>query len=666
MISIPRTPYLLSITSDGVLTVVIDDDDSGDLNSTSFTLTGGRSSRIDAKVLTLYQEMNIFMIGEGQNVVSVWQAQPISTGISLQWRKHSGCTSSPLTSEITCVIPLKPFPCFAAADCSGGLHTWTLSGSDVRTPYTCMSRWVNNHPHSGSRYTPTVVAMAFYPDLALLYTADDLGIINIFSIKAGLDSNLISRQTDDCETSSVLSNYQDPFASSQSQAYPVQRIRKTGGPRRAPELRSSITTARYLHSWKGHNDGITALQLIDNPWCIMSAGGDCQVTIRSLWGEKIAYLAKAQLPGYFTLDMRCKDRQKHNDIPHPHNPAAARTLRESRRFSRHQSLAASRGTSLGCVLAASPPQATTQKKSVASLVTFETSESKADSAEPEEDQLATSDEYDFSKLLQHYTVFYRSSSQIAKMQKSGTELSALMSGSLIQQVIQSNNTNGKNKNSSEKTTASNNISSHAKQKYETFVSPLLIKAPPVASQGELVSTREQQDESNSITVANGGNQIPEVLYDPNLSLKYGTPGDTVESIIKGDNNIWTHFANRSHKRAVTTERGILAALKATESQQKPSRLVPIELSAQSNTPSHQQQQGRHLRTRRSSDERSLPTLLRGSNYAMSSKRSNARRSPTPESDHSFTAPLIGWNTVGDGVAMRKLSGKPYVKSWLLT
>ena len=301
---IPRTPYLLCVTQDGVVSVLVDRD--GHLTTEPFVPAASSSTvgRFDIKTVVVHEGRGVFLLGEGQNCVSVWKLAPITTPSQPpQWVKECDCRSNPLTSEITCVLPLPGLPCFVSADCSGGVHAWTLPGKDVRKPYSCLSRWVNHHPGkvNGPAYVPAVSCLAFHPGLCLLYAADDIGMVNVYAMREGM------------QHAGMLPG---------EKAAKNSRWKRLGRSARGDNQHSVL-----IQSWRSHSDGVTSIAVLEKPCCVLTTGYDCQVILWTLWGRKISYLSKKGVPSGYLREFeaaRAEGRvdDVYNDVPWPHNKQA--------------------------------------------------------------------------------------------------------------------------------------------------------------------------------------------------------------------------------------------------------------------------------------------------------------------------------------------------------
>eukprot|EP01065_Artemidia_motanka_P001085 TRINITY_DN10513_c1_g2_i2.p1 TRINITY_DN10513_c1_g2~~TRINITY_DN10513_c1_g2_i2.p1 ORF type:complete len:1719 (+),score=372.02 TRINITY_DN10513_c1_g2_i2:65-5158(+) len=320
------TPQLvLCVTTDGVVTLIREV--HGEMFHAPFLLPGGRAARLDAKTIEMDGKLGVFLIGQGRNMVSVWDSTPLSHGVAgAQWKMMHECANSPQNCDVTCIVTLCPHPCFVAADASGGLHCWSLTGPDVIHPYTCMARWVNSNARGGQSYTPTVTTMAFHPKLRLLYAGDDSGVVNVYSLTEAFSSHLRSfapRQTspDGEKLHARLARKRVSGTPSASRAGPRAPAWGYFGPKRA-----HTTTARLVRFWRAHHDHpVVSLQMLQRPACVMSAAGDCQVILWTLWGEKLTCLAKVRSEN-FVWSYGGRDQDPHNDVPWPHNPDAPRPV----------------------------------------------------------------------------------------------------------------------------------------------------------------------------------------------------------------------------------------------------------------------------------------------------------------------------------------------------
>eukprot|EP00756_Hemistasia_phaeocysticola_P066592 Hpha_TRINITY_DN9341_c0_g1::TRINITY_DN9341_c0_g1_i1::g.26088::m.26088 len=319
------TPQLLlCVTTDGVVTLL--KDAQGELVPLPFMLAGGRLARLDAKTICVDENLNVFLIGEGRNTVSVWDATPVTHGMAgANWRMLHECANSPQNCEVSCVITLWPRPAFVAADNSGGLHCWSLNAQDVLHPYTCMARWVNNNVCKGG-YTPTVTAMAFHDGLNLLYCGDDNGMVNVYSLYEAFSEHLRSYaqakpKSAGTGTLAVPETY-GRRVSTPSATLAGQRL--PGGAEKYGLRKAQTTTARLVRFWRAHGEvPVVSVQALKRPWAIVTGGQDCQVLIWSLWGEKICCLAKVRTENFpWTYQSRDPDPDSHNDVPWPHNPKA--------------------------------------------------------------------------------------------------------------------------------------------------------------------------------------------------------------------------------------------------------------------------------------------------------------------------------------------------------
>eukprot|EP01062_Namystynia_karyoxenos_P066088 TRINITY_DN6010_c1_g2_i1.p1 TRINITY_DN6010_c1_g2~~TRINITY_DN6010_c1_g2_i1.p1 ORF type:complete len:1882 (+),score=437.87 TRINITY_DN6010_c1_g2_i1:101-5647(+) len=334
---IPNTTpqLLLCVTADGCVTLVRDI--HGDLLPSPFTLPGGRVARVDAKILlvdsTAGGNNGVFLIGEGRNTVSVWDAYPVSHGVSgAQWRMLHECSNSPQNADVTCLCSLSPHRCFVASDTSGGLHCWSLTGPDVVAQYTCMARWVNNNS-SNHGYTPTVTSMSFQETMQLLYTGDDTGMINIYSLNEAFRVHLHSfAQKEKAPPDTLFGVFSDVGGGQERRGSARKALTPSGGPQRGGLWglvglkKLSTTSARLVRFWRAHNDApLVSLQVLQRPWSVLSGGGDCQVVLWTLWGQKITNLLRIPGEGYtWGFKARDADSDVYNDVPWPHNPHGQR------------------------------------------------------------------------------------------------------------------------------------------------------------------------------------------------------------------------------------------------------------------------------------------------------------------------------------------------------
>ncbi|KAJ9470315.1 Lissencephaly-1-like protein [Diplonema papillatum] len=403
---IPATPYVLCVTVDGEATVVTDYE--GILDNTTMLISGFRPARIDAKVVCVYEEYNVFCVGEGLNVVSVWQLEPKVSALVSAWSRLAECASSPMTSEITSVCPLRPLPFFAAADTSGGVHVWTLSAPDVARPYVCISQWVNNHSKQGSRYTPIVTAMAYYAPSYLLYVADDVGFINVYSLKESIESAVVA----------PAPAFAAPQIGKLSLTVTVTPRVSCSGLGHAGWKKADTKPARLVRTWKAHKECIPSLQLLERPMCLMTAGEDCMVSFWSLWGEQVAHLRKSDAKHY-TLHYPVTSGESEPYIDIPYSCASDTDRRAS-----HRSRTSSRRLTLSVNAIGGPARPATppRPRKRVSLKDLLQAPPPCDDAEkpvtvspPAKPAPApAAGAYDLAELTAKYTVFYRSAKEIVR------------------------------------------------------------------------------------------------------------------------------------------------------------------------------------------------------------------------------------------------------------
>ena len=624
--AIPDTPYIVCCAQDGTLAVVSDVDSNLDVNKFVVASSGKRSTRLDVKVIVLYQEYNVLLLGCGENTVSVFKLSPIvMSGQPPQWVKEGECTGSPSTSEVTCLTPLHGYPCFAAADSSGGVHIYTLKGDHVKQPYTMASRWVNNMPE-GCGYTPTVVQLGFVHDFNFLYTADEMGIVNIYNVHDGLRFGL-NNMSPEAEKP-VVSPFHQWLKADRRQAAPA---------------------SVFIHSWHAHDDGITSLRIIEKKNTIMTSGGDCLVTFWTLWGVKVGNLSKSKPSGYFSL----KSCEEGCDVPWPHNPLARKTSSMEKlagvawAFRKQTEM-----TTVKHILCSSDLWSTEENDASGQQTEAEVLQSINNLPDAEDQPCATLqtsvvDEsekaYDFAKLRRYFMVFFKTKKQIMTWMR--------------------------DPDCSEGDIETPEPSPTKDDHRHHFTSYLIARSPPTAAQ---VAEGCLKNRDAGITLPpviqprEATPSVPEAVLSANT--RYET-GATTRDLLNRSLVDWNSFMDSSHKSAVVLQK---STHKVVPQRAKSTRVANLSgsISAVGLRP-FRAVPGMFVRKGAAPEA----TTHRGHTVAQTklrplkqTKRVPHQKTFAPSNAYFEATSDMEWNTSGDCIATRKLwgNGAPRPKSWLVT
>eukprot|EP01062_Namystynia_karyoxenos_P054041 TRINITY_DN4415_c1_g1_i1.p1 TRINITY_DN4415_c1_g1~~TRINITY_DN4415_c1_g1_i1.p1 ORF type:complete len:1847 (+),score=486.34 TRINITY_DN4415_c1_g1_i1:83-5542(+) len=443
--------YILAVGADGTLMVV--EEDPVTERYVGQDISRGRDKKIDAKCALLDPVNKVLLVGQGQNVITCFEMQ--RNPRSGFWTKRCDCTNTPQNTEVTCIVALGPNSAFCSADAAGGLHCWQLpppAEGGQQAPARNIARWVNHHASAKVAYTPTVTHMAWLSQYCLLYTADDAGVINVYSLRPCLEAHGVLRTTfgdvlavgagpnskilSVCQGLQGLRGRTRPIVcerprrqqqQQQQSRSPRSAAKEQSAPRRLsasltssvpPSRRASAETSagpsrpgspnpnvfltglpagregesapqmlptpaaapvgsggvsiqvpdeaqrprrtiaalqtslkaavdkaqqkpKLVQSWYAHQYNITALQLVgtdpeapQSAYCVLTGGTDCNVTLWSLWGQRLSRLSKDRSEKFeWGLRLQKQEGEEdldwhqnlYNDIPAPWNPLGRRT-----------------------------------------------------------------------------------------------------------------------------------------------------------------------------------------------------------------------------------------------------------------------------------------------------------------------------------------------------
>eukprot|EP01012_Entosiphon_sulcatum_P056380 TRINITY_DN8002_c0_g1_i1.p1 TRINITY_DN8002_c0_g1~~TRINITY_DN8002_c0_g1_i1.p1 ORF type:complete len:2033 (-),score=233.08 TRINITY_DN8002_c0_g1_i1:33-6131(-) len=265
---------------------------TGSSNRTRLVPLNCGRSRFDVRCLDYSANLGLFALGQSSNVVTLWRsiAIDIADGLDpLSWRSMADCTNFPLDSEITAVHFLEHVPLLCCADASGGLHLWSVVNP---VQPVCVNRWIH-HQTVDVRYVPNVIGFAYLPKYKFLYTADDFGMCTIYDLDLTLrplKGEALSRVTA-AGMKEIVRHWRTRAQRRQSAFRDFQlrlrKIRLSGTGQKFVEERPPVVKA-----WRAHDDSCRAIQLLSEPYCVLTGGDDCNVVLWTLFGEKISGLTK--------------------------------------------------------------------------------------------------------------------------------------------------------------------------------------------------------------------------------------------------------------------------------------------------------------------------------------------------------------------------------------